>query len=1049
MSITPLTYSAASSLHSLQGPNSLPSAPVPPSPLLTSILSQLTDPLNVLLLSSSLLSCLLGNYADGAGIIAALLIVCAVQGITEASSERAIEAVKGILVDRAVALRIDDDKIDDIDDDEAVKKDDKDGDAAHCNNDNDDSNNRVCTMRNYHDFTVSVPSSRLVVGDGVLLTAGNSVPADCRVVQEDGEFEVVEKALTGEASHVKKSTSDSAYMGTTVASGLAIAVVEGIGGSTRIGEVCRDMLAEDRPRSPLQMRLDDLAAVIVRVSLALISAIFAVGLIVAPSESIRAEGSSGAEGLRGRFASSLSVSVSMAVAAVPEGLPICVAVTLALGVSRMARFKAVVKRNVVVESLGGVGVVCVDKTGTVTRGEMKVSRLLTPSDASSSESSSGPPSDLKVETLGVGSSSPSPSSSRLMEAAVICSSSKATLTRVGPSGQYDTDYSYTMGSPTEVSILKASAYFPEIASAYSSGSGAPSPPLSPRVPAVASKESKIASDCHSEKVTISGGEHPQANVTNVSKFDSDKKWMGVEFTPSSPPSPRRSLKICQVQNATYHVVKGSPEKVLAMCREERPGYREDARKRAREWGYEGARVIAVAVSSPHAPLTASPKDLTFLGLIGISDPARPGVKDAVESLKSGGVKVVMITGDCMETAISVARQTGISPSRQAADVEGPIGYAVSGDEIDAMTDEELSRSTVCASVFYRTSPRHKLRIVTAYQKSGATVAMTGDGINDAPALKGADIGVAMGATGCDVAKEAADMVIMDDNFMTICEAVREGKGIFFNIRNFLTFQLSTSVAALLMGMTASLLGLPSPLNAMQILWINIIMDGPPAQSLGVEPVSAAVLSAPPRKQSEPIITNSLAFRVVTSGLLIVLGTMLVFYEAMEDGVVSRKENTATFMTFVNFDLFNAYCCRSDSKAFYEMDPFSNTAFNVAVGGSMLGQLMLIYFPPLQSIFQTEALALYDLIRIVAIASSMLLLDAARKKCTLPASIIPKRYSAHGKKNDGGNGRGAGNGNVNGSDSLVSFKTRDIEAEQPLIIERSASAGEMRSRAPAA
>lgn len=306
---------------------------------------------------------------------------------------------------------------------------------------------------------------------------------------------------------------------------------------------------------------------------------------------------------------------------------------------------------------------------------------------------------------------------------------------------------------------------------------------------------------------------------------------------------------------------------------------------------------------------------------------------------------------------------------------------LSGAEIEELVksgEEALAEIIDDVAVCYRTSPRHKLHLVRALQSRGHVVAMTGDGVNDAPALKAADIGVAVGS-GTDVAKEASAMIIVDDDFATIVSAIEEGKSIFYNIKNFLTFQLSTSIAALSLVAVNNIVGRPNPLNPMQILWINIIMDGPLAQSLGVELVDEEVMKRPPRRRSEDIITKPLIMRVLTSGLLILLGTSYVFFHEMEDGGISKRDLTMTFTAFVMFDMFNSFVCRHNSRPFYELPWTTNRAYLLAASFSLLGQVMVVYFPPLQRVFRTVPLTAEDLFFIVVLTSSILLLDTIRKK----------------------------------------------------------------------
>ena len=851
------------------------------------------------------------------------------------------------------------------------------------------------------------------------------VPADCRLV-DSVELTVNESSLTGENTSITKVGSalsifgssmnsdpplteqrNICFMGTLVSSGRGRALVICVGNRTEFGKVAKELGEVESRKSPLQIKIDELGKMLAGLSSGVIALMALIGWLL------------------GRpFLETVTVAVSLAVAAIPEGLPICVTVTLALGVLKMAKSNAIVKRLTSVETLGSATLVASDKTGTLTQNEMTARSIYTLAFPNLSFGLSGVGYDPSVGTLArsetittttgvkedncaeqkVSDKSMEFSAIRtLFEVACICNN--ATIGRKGEKAMESIS-----GQPTEIALLVGAAK-----------AGVEDP-------------------------------RPQYHRTQEIPFTSDRKRMEVCARPVNGAHACIAFRKA-ANDGPLHFVKGMPESLLGEC----SGHvaidgssvplTEKGRRRilsqSRRMASSGLRVLAMAYG-PNL------NQLVFAGLVGMEDPPRQGVADAVSQLQQGGITVLMVTGDSKETALAIAKRCGIIGPRQwnsssfseeeESDGRGPYshnpyddlefgaGLALSGEQLDAIPSPRLADSIIGVKVFYRVAPRHKLALVRAFQAQGEVVAMTGDGVNDATALKAsfdnlyavecndlnlirsllqaADIGIAMGKTGTDVAKEAADVVLADDDFSTIVKAVSGGKGIFFNIRNFLAFQLSTSFAALGMECIATLLGMPSPLNAMQvcyiqsshwyphmdrseytlflslikILWINIIMDGPPAQSLGVEQVDPQVLRAKPRKISDPILTRALLFRAVTSAILIVLLTLKVFVNEMgDDGNVTRRDTTMTFMIFVNCDLFNAYACRSSHRCFYELDFFGNPTFLWAIGGSIIGQLAVIYFPPLQEVFQTESLTSMDLLYIVALSSSVLLLDTLRKK----------------------------------------------------------------------
>ncbi|CAL8248628.1 unnamed protein product [Lota lota] len=819
-------------------------------PLWKKYICQFKDPLILLLLASAVISVLMHQFDDAISITVAIIIVVTVAFVQEYRSEKSLEEL-GKLVPP----------------------------ECHC----------VREGR-----LEQLLARELVPGDTVCLSVGERVPADLRLY-EASDLSVDESSLTGETSPSSKTTSPQppasngdmasrsnlAFMGTLVRCGKAKGIVIGTGENSEFGEVFKMMQAEEAPKTPLQKSMDLLGKQLSLYSFCIIGVIMLVGWLQGK-----------------RLMDMFTIGVSLAVAAIPEGLPIVVTVTLALGVMRMVKKRAIVKKLPIVETLSCCNVICSDKTGTLTKNEMTVTQVY---------SSDG----HHAEVTGVGYNGVGqvlldgdvvhgyacPSISKIVEAGCVCNDSVIRNNTL-------------LGKPTEGALLALAM--------------------------------KVGLDSvQQEYVRLE--EQP---------FTSENKWMAV-----------RCVHRTQQDQPGVYFMKGAYEQVIRYCSffNSRGAalplgqqQRELFQQQKSYMGTAGLRVLAFASGSQMG-------NLTFLGLVGIIDPPRSGVKEAVGTLISSGVAIKMITGDSQETAIAIASRLGLYTKGSRS---------LSGEEVDQLDLHQLSQIVPLVVVFYRASPRNKLKIVKSLQNIGAVVAMTGDGVNDAVALKAADIGVAMGLTGTDVCKEAADMILVDDDFQTILSAIEEGKGIYNNIKNFVRFQLSTSIAALTLISLATLMNFPNPLNAMQILWINIIMDGPPAQSLGVEPVDKDVIRKPPRNVRDSIITRSLLVKVLVSAFVIVCGTLFVFWRELRDNEITPRDTTMTFTCFVFFDMFNALSSRSQTRMVHEMGLCSNRMFCYAVLGSIMGQLMVIYFPPLQSVFQTESLSAFDLVFLVALTSSV-------------------------------------------------------------------------------
>jgi len=431
-------------------------------------------------------------------------------------------------------------------------------------------------------------------------------------------------------------------------------------------------------------------------------------------------------------------------------------------------------------------------------------------------------------------------------------------------------------------------------------------------------------------------------------FDSETKWMAVR---------------CQVEGRYLWYVKGAVEVVLPRC----TGFYHAGTSKLEvmdaynKMAGDTLRVVGLAYGDDL-------HNLIFVGLAGLMDPPRRGVKEAVQKTRDSNIKVVMITGDSKETAVAIAKELGIFDTDN---------ISLSCTEMESMSDLELASVMDRVTVFYRMAPGHKMKIVNIFRAKGHIVAMTGDGVNDAPALKMADIGIAMGRGGSDVCRESAEMILVDNNFSTIEAAIEEGKSIFTNIKSFLRFQLSTSVAALATTAFCTLTGHPLPLNPMQILWINIIMDGPPAQSLTFEGLTQDAMKEPPRNPNTPVIDRDMIVKVGAAALVMVIGTMMVFLGEVDSGQELKHSTTMAFTTFVMFQMFNALNCRGKGSIF-KLGLFTNKFFSLAIGGSIFMQLLVIYLPFLQYIFETVALSFGDLTKCVMVGSIVFILDEVWK-----------------------------------------------------------------------
>jgi len=766
-----------------------------------------------------------------------------------------------------------------------------------------------------------VLSSAIVPGDLLVLSEGDLVPADCRML-EGANVSSDQSALTGESVPSSKSPGtlgastplaerkNMLYAGTTIVRGHCRAIAFSTGVSSEFGKIAEKLASMEDEPAPLTQKISALGENIGKIAMALCFFFFLFGV------------------WRGEeMAKMLIIAISLAVAAIPEGLPTVLAITLAIGVQRMAQQHAIVRKLPAVETLGSATVICTDKTGTLTANRMTLMRLFT---RGTVYSIGGGPLDLRAgifENDPASGGGQTPADSKALSDVRFALSCGALCNDAAIFYKSPEHISGTRGDPTEIAILVA---------AEKAGMG----------------QEKLREQ--SRKISEIAFEYTRKMMTQV-------RMHGA--------SPRAYSK-------------GAPEKILSLCtkiidgkgvRKITDSDRKEIHAMVEKFGRQALRTLAFAYSDLPSSYKAGDDDgiekgMVFVGMAGFIDPPRKEVAEAIALSQSAGIRIVMITGDSHITASVIAEQLGLLSSG---------GKVRLGDEIGKMSEAELSLAVKDLAVCARATPEHKYMIVAALKRNGEIVAVTGDGVNDAPSIKAADIGIAMGVGGTDVARGAADVILTDNNFRTITMSIRQGRSIYENIRSFVRFQFTTNVAALTLMFSCPLLGFPLPLAPLQILWANIMMDGPPALALGIEPSRSDAMSRPPRKPSAPFVSRTLLASILTSGFLMFAITLAVF--AYYDPIGNFKmASTMAFTTFIMLQLANAFNCRSDHLSAFN-NLFSNKALIAAVLVAFLIHLGIIYLPDLQAIFGTVPLTRHDWALVAGGAIAMVAFEEMRKR----------------------------------------------------------------------
>lgn len=854
-----------------QGPNALPEAAR--RSLIAVFVGQFQSPLIYLLFGAGGVALALGHLSDAAVIFVVVLVNAAVGALQEGRAERALAALRKLSRQKARLVR--------------------DGEE------------------------LLVEARDVVVGDVLVLDAGDAVAADARLLDAVA-LQLGEAALTGESVPAAKEASPVApdtpladrrnmvYAGTHVTSGRARAVVVATGQDTEIGQIAQLAEAAEQPQTPLERRIAQFGRYIIAAAAVMFVVVNVIGVL---------------QGLP--FGTIALVAISQVVGMVPEGLPVAMTIALAVGVQRMARRRAVVRRLSAVETLGSTTVICSDKTGTLTRNEMTVTELVLPGGRRVAVSGVGydPRGDFSEDGEPVDAAA-DPALRALLEAAVLCNDANL-------GGPEDEEPRWRpVGDPTEVALVTCAV--------------------------------KAGLDVAETRARLPR----RAEVP----FDAAAKMMATQHDGSAEP---------------IVFVKGAPEALLRHCRAVRGEGRDEPLTEAElrtladaaeSMASRALRVLAAgivegATLDDGAGLSALEGRITLLGLVGQMDPPRAEVKEAVDRCRAAGIRPVMVTGDHKATGYAVARELGIA-------AEGDT--AVDGTELDQISDGQLDERVDAISVFARVRPAQKLRIVESYQRRGEVVAMTGDGVNDAPALVRADVGLAMGITGTEVAKESAKIVIGDDNFATIVAAVEEGRVVYRNIKKVVQYLFATSVAEVAILTLALLFGYPPPLAAVQILWINLVTEGTVTINLIMEPPEGNEMQQRPTSPDEPLLTRALLMRMAFMAPAMTISTLGWFMYRLGEGVPFAQAQTETFTVLAVCQWFNVLNCRSDRRSALSLSLLRNPWL---IGGLVLGNLLqaaVVFVPALNELFHTVPLDLQEVLAIGAVASLVLWVEEARK-----------------------------------------------------------------------